>query len=166
MRVLALLVAFLAPACASAFGCQRAESIAAAIDRGDELVFKGRVVRVVPVGAEMGLVDFEISSTYWGKPSGAQQQILFGGSYETRAFKFAVGQTFLVSSRPVTIHTQPQDPPAKLPDGVYQHSDMCSLRKQVSAAASNTSLKVTRWPVTQFAVANWMPAHRAPQLDR
>ena len=30
----------------------------------------------------------------------------------------------------------------------------------------NTSFKVTRQPVTQFAVANWAPAHRAPQLDR
>jgi hypothetical protein len=32
--------------------------------------------------------------------------------------------------------------------------------------ASNTSFKVTRRSVTQFAVANWAPAHPAPQLDR
>ena len=31
---------------------------------------------------------------------------------------------------------------------------------------SNTSAKVTRRPVTQPAVANWAPVHRAPQLDR
>ena len=30
----------------------------------------------------------------------------------------------------------------------------------------NTSFKVTRLPVTQFAVANWAPVPRTPQLDR
>ena len=30
----------------------------------------------------------------------------------------------------------------------------------------NNSFKVTRRPVTQFAVANWAPVHRAPQLNR
>jgi hypothetical protein len=33
-------------------------------------------------------------------------------------------------------------------------------------AAPNTSFKVTRRPGTHFAVANWAPVHRAPQLDR
>jgi hypothetical protein len=31
---------------------------------------------------------------------------------------------------------------------------------------SNTSFKVTRRPVTQFAVANWVTVPRAPQFDR
>jgi hypothetical protein len=35
-----------------------------------------------------------------------------------------------------------------------------------AAGRSNTSFKVTRRPVTQFAVANWAPVHHAPQLDR
>jgi hypothetical protein len=37
---------------------------------------------------------------------------------------------------------------------------------EVLGSASNTSFKVTRRPVTQFAAANWAPAHHAPQLDR
>ena len=37
---------------------------------------------------------------------------------------------------------------------------------RLRATMPNTSFKVTRRPVTQFAVANWPPVHRAPQLDR
>jgi hypothetical protein len=33
-------------------------------------------------------------------------------------------------------------------------------------ASSNPSFEGTRSPVTQFAVANWAPVPRAPQLDR
>ena len=36
----------------------------------------------------------------------------------------------------------------------------------LTGSPSNTSFKVTRRPVTQFAAANWAPVHRAPQLDR
>ena len=46
--------------------------------------------------------------------------------------------------------------------GVVRLSELCYSR----GLRPNTSFKVTRRPVTQFAVANWAPFHRAPQLNR
>ena len=42
----------------------------------------------------------------------------------------------------------------------------CDQASQNRGLSSNTSFKVTRRPVTQFAMANWAPARPAPQLDR